>query len=120
VPALAEVLAQARPFLHLSFHPFNLIAGDDEYLNTITRLRRAMQMAETLAPYRYMYCYTQGQWYCIEAADRMIFLREYLLRRKPVPRIGSPQYGFIDATGFADTELPALDGAGSVTPSEAG
>ncbi|HME27247.1 MAG TPA: FkbM family methyltransferase [Acetobacteraceae bacterium] len=116
VPALADMLAATRPYLHLSFHPFNLVASDDEYLNTVTRIRRAMQMAEALASYRYMYCYTQDQWYCIEAADRMTFLREYLLRRKPVARIGSPQYGFIDAIGFADVKLPTLDGRGPARP----
>jgi FkbM family methyltransferase len=120
VPALADMLAETRPYLHLSFHPFNLVVGDDEYLNTVMRLRRALQMAEALASYRYMYCYGQGQWYCIEAVDRMVFLREYLLHRKPVARIGSPQYGFIDAISFADVKLPALDGSGPATPPATG
>jgi hypothetical protein len=111
VPALADMLAGIRPHLHLSFHPFNLVAGDDEYLNAVVRIRRAMQMAEALAPYRYMYCHSQGTWYRIEQADRMVFLREYLLRRKPLARIGNPQYGFVDAIGFTDQRLTALDEA---------
>ena len=48
----------------------------------------------------------------------MIFLREYLLRRKPVPRIGTPQYGFIDAIGFTDVRLPALDTIRPTAPPE--
>ena len=76
VPALADMLAETRPYLHLSFHPFNLVAGDEEYVNTVTRIRRAMEIAAALAPYRFMYCYEQDQWHCIEAVDRMVFLRE--------------------------------------------
>ena len=110
VPALADLLAGTKPYLHLSFHPFNLVTGDEEYVNTVMRIRRAMEIAAALAPYRFMYCYAQDQWHCIEAADRMVFLREHLLRAKPVPRIGSPQYGFIDAIGFSDVKLPALGG----------
>jgi hypothetical protein len=41
------------------------------------------------------------------AADRVGFLRQYLLQPKPVPRIASPQYGFIDAVAFSDEALPA-------------
>jgi hypothetical protein len=109
VPALADILAETRPYLHLSFHPFNLVIGDDAYCNAVTRIRRAMQIAESLAPYRYMYCFSPDQWYCVEPEDRIVFLREYPLRQKPVPRIASPQYGFIDAIGFSDVRLPALD-----------
>jgi hypothetical protein len=46
----------------------------------------------------------------------MSFLHEYLLRPKPVPRIATPQYGFIEAVGFSDVALPALTAAGPVTP----
>ncbi len=108
VPAVASLLAETKPFLHLSFHPFNLVAGDDGYANALMRIQQAMRVAAALACYRFMYFYVQGQWHCIEASERMIFLREYLLRPKPVPRIASPQFGFIDAVGFADVALPAL------------
>ena len=109
LPRIAGLLAEARPFLHVSFHPFNLVSGAGEYLDTLVRLRRAMQVAEALADYGFMYCCTEGRWQCIEAADRMTFLREYLLRPKPLPRIGSAQYGFVDAIGFADRRLPGLE-----------
>ncbi|WP_428487728.1 FkbM family methyltransferase [Rhodopila sp.] len=110
VPAIAALLAETRPFLHLSFHPFNLVAGEDAYLNAVMRIRRALQVAEAVAPYRTMYFHEQGRWHCIEGGDRMAFLRQYLLQPKPVPRIVTPQYGFIDAVGFSDVALPALDG----------
>jgi hypothetical protein len=87
------------------------VAGEDAYLNAVVRIRRAMQMAEALASYAYMYCYVDGAWYCVERSDGMVFLREYLLRAKPVARVGSPQYGFVDAIGFTDVKLPALDEA---------
>jgi FkbM family methyltransferase len=116
VPAIAALLAEVKPFLHLSFHPFNLVAGADEYVNTLTRIRCAMEIGEALAPYRFMYCRAQGQWVRIESGDRMIFLREYLLRHKVVPRVGSPQYGFIDAIGFTDVKLSALDEPKPTTP----
>jgi FkbM family methyltransferase len=110
VPAIAALLAEAKPFLHMSFHPFNIVAGDDDYLTALTRLRRALQVAEALAFYRYMYFFEDGQWRCIGRSDRMLFFRQYLLRPKPIPRIATHQYGFIDAIGFADTALPALGG----------
>jgi FkbM family methyltransferase len=108
MPAIAGLLAEAKPFLHLSFHPFNIVAGGDDYSTALTRLRRALQVAEALAFYRYMYFYEDGQWRCVGRSDRMMFFRQYLLRPKPVPRIASPQYGFIDAIGFADAALPGL------------
>jgi FkbM family methyltransferase len=108
VPAIAALLAEAKPFLHLSFHPFNIVADGDEYLTALTRLRRALQVAEALAFYRHMYFYEDGQWRCIGRSDRMMFFRQYLLRPKPIARIASPQYGLIDAIGFADAPLPAL------------
>jgi FkbM family methyltransferase len=115
VPRISSLLAEAKPFLHLSFHPFNLVAAD-AYETTVVRLQGAMRVAEALAAYRYMYFYTRGRWHSIEAADRMIFLREYLLKPKPVPRIATPQYGFIEAVGFADVALIALGGSGSAAP----
>jgi FkbM family methyltransferase len=108
VPAIASLLAETRPYLHLSFHPFNLVAGDDEYLTTVLRLRRGLQVAEALAFYRYMYFYDQGQWQCIAGSDRMTLLRRYLLQPKPVSRAATAQYGFIDAVGFSDIALPVL------------
>jgi hypothetical protein len=33
-----------------------------------------------------------------------------LLQPKPLPRIATPQYGFVDAVGFSDVPLPSLDG----------
>nr|WP_294504733.1 FkbM family methyltransferase [uncultured Rhodopila sp.] len=108
IPAIAGLLAQTKPFLHLSFHPFNLVAGGDEYVVALDRLRRALQVAEALSCYRYMYFYENGRWCCIGESDRMMFLRQYLLRPKTIGRIASQQYGFIDAVGFADAALPEL------------
>ena len=108
VPAIAGLLAETKPFLHLSFHPFNIVIFGDDYLTAVARLRQALQVAEALAFYRYMYFFEAGRWHCVGQQDRMTFLRHYLLRPKSVPRIASPQYGFIDAFGFADTALPAL------------
>lgn len=110
VPAISRLLAETRPFLHVSFHPFNIVTGQDHYLNALTRLRLALQVAEALAPYRYMYFYdaVAERWHCIGVADRMDFLRRYLLQPKPLPHIATRQYGFVDAIGFADVALPAL------------
>ena len=110
VPAIADLLAETRPFLHLSFHPFNLLAGADEYATTLLRLRRSLEIAAALAHYRFMYFYVAGKWVCLESANRMDFLRQYLLRPKPVERVGTPQYGFIDAVAFADENIQALGG----------
>ena len=108
VPAIAALLAEAKPFLQLSFHPFNIVADGDSYMTTLVRLRRALEVAEALAFYRYMYFFENGEWRCVGRSDRMMFFRQYLLRPKPVPQIATPQYGFIDAIGFADAPLPAL------------
>ncbi len=110
VPAIAALLAERRPYLHISFHPFNIVATTDEYANTVERVRRAMQVAEALACYRFMHLFSHDTWFCIGAADRADFLRQYLLRPKPVPRVATPQYGFIDAVGFSDDPLPVLHG----------
>ena len=108
LPAIASLLAERRPYLHVSFHPFNLVAGNDEYRNAIARIRHAMTVAEAVACYRFIHLFSNGGWLSIEAADRMDFLRQYLLQRKPVPRVATPQYGFIDAVGFSDRPMPAL------------
>jgi len=105
VPAIAGLLAEAKPVLHLSFHPFNIVVGPDEYANAVARLSRAMQVADALACYRYMYCNANDCWVRVDPADRLDFLRQYLLRPKQLPGIGSPQYGFTDDFAFADAEL---------------
>jgi FkbM family methyltransferase len=108
VPAIADLLEETKPFLHLSFHPFNLLAGPDEYATTLLRLRRSLDIASALAHYRFMYFYAGGKWICLERAGRMDFLRQYLLRPKPVARVGTPQYGFIDAVAFTDAQVMGL------------
>jgi FkbM family methyltransferase len=105
MPAIAGLLAATKPVLHLSFHPFNIVVGPDEYANTAARLARSMQVAEALACYRYMYCHSNDCWIRVDPADRLDFLRQYLLRPKQVPGIATPQYGFTDAFAFADAEL---------------
>jgi len=37
------------------------------------------------------------------------FLVDYLLRPKAVSRVGTAQYGFVDAVGLSWERLPALD-----------
>ena len=109
VPAIRDLLAAAGPFLHLSFHPFNLVVRGEEYETALLRLARSCDIAAALAPYRYMYFYSQGRWLRIDQPDRMDFLRHYLLAPKPQPPLRSPQYGFVDAAGFSEVPLPALD-----------
>lgn len=106
LPAIASLLAEHRPWLHVSFHPFNLVAGSDAYHTTTMRLRCAFAAAEVLAPYRFMHLFSDGEWYTVGAAERMDFLRQYLLSAKPVPRIATPQYGFVHAVAFSDHALP--------------
>jgi FkbM family methyltransferase len=109
VPRIAGLLREVKPFLHISFHPFNIVPAADLYLRAITRLRIAMQMAEALSCYRFMYFYEQGRWSRIGLEDRMLVFHHYLLQAKRLPRIATAQYGFVDAVGFADDPLPALD-----------
>lgn len=104
--SIASLLADYKPWLHVSFHPFNLVAGGDAYNNALLRLRCALGAAEALAPYRYMHLYADDAWCTIGPAERMDFLRQYLLSAKPVPRIATPQYGFVHAIAFSDEELP--------------
>jgi len=106
VPAIADLLARHRPFLHLSFHPFNIVRGSDEYLNQIARLRGALAIAEAIAPYRHMYFHTEQGWTRIDHRDRLSLLSQYLLKPKPVPRIATPQYGFTDALALSEVALP--------------
>ena len=107
LPALAGVLATAKPPLHVSFHPFNIVTGD-AYTDALARLRRALAVAEALACYRFLHLFEAGRWTAIGPEQRLEFLRSYLLRAKAVARIGSPQYGFVDAIGVSDEPLPAL------------
>lgn len=104
--AIAAVLAECKPWLHVSFHPFNLVATGDAYDNALLRLRSALGAAEALASYRFMHLYEDKSWCTIGPAERMDFLRQYLLSAKPVPRIATPQYGFVHAIAFSDEELP--------------
>jgi FkbM family methyltransferase len=103
---IAPQLAEHKPWLHVSFHPFNLVAGTDAYHNAVLRLRCTFCAAEALASYRYMHLYDNGGWCTIGPAERMDFLRRYLLSAKPVPRIATPQYGFVHAIAFSDDALP--------------
>ncbi len=106
VPAIANLLARYRPFVLLSFHPFNIVRGDDPYLNTLARLRGALAIAEAVAPYRHMYFHTHEGWTRMDRSDRMVLLSQYLLKPKPVPRIATPQYGFTDALALSEVALP--------------
>jgi FkbM family methyltransferase len=106
VPAIAHLLRRERPFLHISFHPFNLVRGNDEYLNQLARLQGALAIAEAVAPYRHMYFHTPQGWTRIDKSDRLALLSQYLLKPKPVPRIATPQYGFTDALALSEVALP--------------
>ncbi len=103
---IAPLLAEHKPWLHVSFHPFNLVARGDAYNNALLRLRHALGAAEALASYRFMHLYADEAWCTIGPAERMDFLRQYLLSAKPVPRIATPQYGFVHAIAFSDEMLP--------------
>lgn len=110
LPAIADLLARHHPFLQVSFHPFNLV-GPDPYRTTLRRLRAAIDAAEALASYRFVYLHdAAGIWRAVGPADRPGFLRDYLLRAKQMPRIGSAQFGFIGAVGFSPIRLDALHG----------
>lgn len=104
IPALGELLERNRPFLHLSFHPFNLLAGSPG-ATSMLRLRRGLELAAALQFYPYIYLFQFGVWMEVTQDHYAQFLDEYLLREKPVPGIASPQYGFIDAAGFSATRL---------------
>lgn len=106
VPAIAPLLERHRPFVHLSFHPFNIVRGADEYLNQVARLRAALAIAEAVAPYRHMYFHTEQGWTRIDKGDRLSLLSQYLLKPKPVARIATPQYGFTDALALSEVALP--------------
>jgi FkbM family methyltransferase len=105
LPAIAPLLAETKPWLHVSFHPFNLV-HDDPYRTELLRLRGMLDAAEALASYRFLHVFAHNAWETIDADDRLEFLRHYLLRAKSVPRIRTLQYGFIDAAAFSDQPLP--------------
>lgn len=109
VPAIRALLAAVTPFLHLSFHPFNLVVRGEEYETTLLRLARSCDLAAALAAYPHMYFHTQGRWLRIDQPDRMDFLRHYLLAPKPQPPLRTPQYGFVGAAGFSAVRLPGLE-----------
>jgi FkbM family methyltransferase len=106
LPVIASLLAEAKPWLHVSFHPFNLVDASAPYRTELLRLRGMLDVAEALAPYRFLHVFSHGGWETVEADDRLEFLRHYLLRAKPVPRVHTPQYGFIDAVAFSAQPLP--------------
>jgi FkbM family methyltransferase len=106
LPAIASLLAETKPWLHVSFHPFNLVDAGDLYRTELLRLRGMLDVAEALASYRFLHVFSHGVWETVEADDRLEFLRHYLLRVKHVPRIHTPQYGFIDAVAFSAQPLP--------------
>jgi len=103
---IAPLLAEQKPWLHVSFNPENLAARGDAYRNALLRLRYGLGAAEALAPYRFMHLYVDGAWCTIGPAERMDFLRQYLLSVGPVPRDAMPQYGFAHAIAFSDDMLP--------------
>jgi FkbM family methyltransferase len=110
LPAVASLLAERLPFLHVSFHPFNVMRGADAYVNACASLAAGLAAAEALAVYPFMYVRTRDGWRRFDAADRLDLLRRYLLVPKPVPRTDAPQYGFTDAWGFSAVPLAALGG----------
>ena len=105
LPAIGGLLAEQKPWLHISFHPFNLAAGLEPYRAALARLRAGLEVAEALACYRFMHVFADGTWSSFGPEARMDLLRHYLLRAKPVDRVASPQYGFVDGVGFSDRAL---------------
>ncbi|HET8995779.1 MAG TPA: FkbM family methyltransferase [Acetobacteraceae bacterium] len=117
VPQIAELLAERKPWLLVAFHPFNLVAGRDPYRTALLRLRCGMEAAEALAAYRFIHLYEADTgWRTVGPAERMDFLRQYLLSAKPVPRIASSQYGFVHTLAFSDQPLPADEREGQAAP----
>jgi len=104
IPELAPLLARSRPFLHLSFHPFNLLA-DKPAATTLLRLRRGLELAAALQCYPYIYLFQNGAWREVSPPAYPQFITDYLLQPKPLPRIATPQYGFVDAAGFSAIRL---------------
>jgi hypothetical protein len=53
-----------------------------------------------------MHIYGDSGWTTISLAERMDFLRQYLLAAKSVARVATPQYGFVHAVAFSERALP--------------
>ncbi len=112
LPAIASLLAQRQPFLQVSFHPFNIVR-DDPYIGTLARLQAALDAAQAVASYRFIYLHgrmVSGRqtWWRVAVEDRKLFVSDYLLAWKQVSRIASAQLGFVDAVGFSPVSLAAL------------
>jgi FkbM family methyltransferase len=60
LPAIADLLAEHKPWLHVSFHPFDLAADRDAYGAAVHRLRSGLQVAEATACYRYLHLFSEG------------------------------------------------------------
>ncbi len=112
IPELAPLLARHKPFLHLSFHPFNLLA-ESPAATAMLRLRRGMELAAALQFYPFIYLFQAGAWTEVTRGNYQNFIDSYLLKPKPLPRIASPQYGFVDAAGFSAIPLNLIDPASS-------
>jgi FkbM family methyltransferase len=110
LPTLAAIFAENRPVLQVSFHPFNIVR-EDAYRTALARIAASVAAAQALAtfPHVYVPAHDGAGWRRIDPADRLEFLGNYLLRPKSVPRVGTEQYGFVDAIGFSWEPLPALD-----------
>jgi FkbM family methyltransferase len=113
LPSLGEMLGEHLPFLQISFHPFNLV-GADPYRTALIRLQAGLGAADALAAYPFIYLPHRRwdgalRWRCIDHHNRLEFLQTYLLATKPVPRVTSPQHGFVDAIGFSAIRLPELE-----------
>ncbi len=113
LPSLAALLAETRPFLQVSFHPFNIVR-EDAYRTELARLRATLEVAEACACYPYIYLHEPGPggWTRIDPEARELFLRHFLLAAKPVDRIGTPLLGFTGAIGFSFEALASLDRLG--------
>lgn len=105
IPALAGLLGRHRPFLHVSFHPFNLVVPGDVVATALLRLRRMIDAVEALRVYGFWYVPLEDGWREVTPPAMADFLATYLLRAKPVARIASPQYGPVDGIGFSRERL---------------
>jgi FkbM family methyltransferase len=111
IPSVAELFAATQPHLHISFHPGNLVPSQDEYVNSLARIRSAVAVAEALASYQYMYLYTRRGWLVIPKQQRSSFLQYYLLKPRAYGRVSTRVYGFTEAVVFTSRELPDLRAA---------
>jgi len=69
LPAIAPLLSRTLPWLHISFHPFNLLVEDDPYRTELHRLRGMLDAAEALSCYQYMHVFSHGVWETLADAD---------------------------------------------------